>query len=60
MERLYLASAVALALALLALGLAMIAVTTASGGGPGAIGVVGGVALATLGFLRLVLLRRRR
>jgi hypothetical protein len=42
------------------LGLAMIVVTVASGGGPGAVGVIGGVMFAVLGAVRFRVAGRGR
>lgn len=58
MERAYLASSLVLSALLCLLGVAMLASTLARGGGPFALGVVLGAALAVLGAARVWLARR--
>ena len=58
MERAYRQSTRVLGLLLLLLGLAIVVSTLARGGGPGATGVVVGVALAAFGGARLYLATR--
>ena len=58
MERAYLASSLLLSVAVCALGLVMLVTTLARGGGPLALGVLLGAALAILGAARLWLARR--
>lgn len=53
MDRAYRASTRLIGLITLALGLTMIAVTLAKGGGPLAIGVVGGALFAVIGAARV-------
>lgn len=54
MNRAYRASTRLVGIVTFVLGLAMIAVTLANGGGPLAVGFLGGVLLAALGALRYV------
>ena len=58
MERAYLASSLLLSVAVCALGLVMLVTTLARGGGPLALGVLLGAALAILGAARLWLALR--
>ncbi|MEA2375390.1 MAG: hypothetical protein QOD53_1853 [Thermoleophilaceae bacterium] len=58
MERAYRESTRVLGAALCLLGIAMVVATLARGGGPLAVGVVAGVALALLGAGRVVLATR--
>jgi len=57
-ERAYLASSLLLSVAVCALGLVMLVTTLARGGGPLALGVLLGAALAILGAARLWLALR--
>ena len=59
MERAYRASTGLIGAATFLLGLAMIAVTLANGGGPLAVGFIGGLLFAVLGAIRLRLAWRR-